>query len=277
MAASQVVALRGPGGLAFNRLPAGCDLAFSLTGLSGWAPSSPPLSSATSATCPGSAAGTTSSPAPGPRRSRYPPDRARACRLSRRGNRRLSHAIYMAAVTQVRRRHSEGRGCYGKKLAGGKTPKGGPALAEAAGQQRHVRLPAGRCPAGRSPRGRPGRAAGDRLCRQRGRLAPQAPALRTGHSRALPRPYDRGRQPGTWSCQCPGQRRPFPGGRHPAAGDAAGPGRTPAAKRGPATSRCGKTTAPPGREEGQGPRIAGKAAAPGGHLISLEQDRRNPP
>jgi transposase len=47
----------------------------------------------------------------------------KACRLSRRGNRRLNHAIHMAAVTRVRDQHSQGRACYDKKLAGGKTPK----------------------------------------------------------------------------------------------------------------------------------------------------------
>ena len=47
----------------------------------------------------------------------------KACRLSRRGNRRLNHAIHMAAVTQVRHRHSEGRAYYDKKLAEGKTRK----------------------------------------------------------------------------------------------------------------------------------------------------------
>ena len=46
-----------------------------------------------------------------------------ACRLSRRGNRRLSHAIHMAAVTQVSHRHSPGRACYERKLAEGKTPE----------------------------------------------------------------------------------------------------------------------------------------------------------
>jgi transposase len=46
------------------------------------------------------------------------------CRLSRRGNRRLSHAIHMAAITQIGHRHSQGRACYDKKLAGGKTPTG---------------------------------------------------------------------------------------------------------------------------------------------------------
>ena len=44
-------------------------------------------------------------------------------RLSRRGNRRLNHAIHMAAVTQVRHRHSKGRTYYDKKLAEGKTRK----------------------------------------------------------------------------------------------------------------------------------------------------------
>jgi transposase len=36
-------------------------------------------------------------------------------RLSRRGNRRLNHAIHMAAVTQIRQRHSDGRAYYDKK------------------------------------------------------------------------------------------------------------------------------------------------------------------
>jgi transposase len=44
-------------------------------------------------------------------------------RLSRRGNRRLNHAIHMAAITQIRYRHSDGRACYDRKLAEGKTCK----------------------------------------------------------------------------------------------------------------------------------------------------------
>jgi hypothetical protein len=44
-------------------------------------------------------------------------------RLSRRGNRRHGHATHMAAVTQIRYRHSDGRACYDRKLAEGKTPK----------------------------------------------------------------------------------------------------------------------------------------------------------
>ena len=44
-------------------------------------------------------------------------------RLSRRGNRRLNHAIHMAAVTQVSHRHSEGRAYYDRKVKEGKTTK----------------------------------------------------------------------------------------------------------------------------------------------------------
>ncbi len=44
-------------------------------------------------------------------------------RLSRRGNRRMNHAIHMAAVTQIRQRHSDGRAYYDKKIAEGKTGK----------------------------------------------------------------------------------------------------------------------------------------------------------
>ena len=44
-------------------------------------------------------------------------------RLSLRGNRRINHAIHMAAITQIRHRHSEGRAYYDKKVAEGKTHK----------------------------------------------------------------------------------------------------------------------------------------------------------
>ena len=44
-------------------------------------------------------------------------------RLSLRGNRRINHAIHMAAITQIRHRHSKGRAYYEKKLAEGKTGK----------------------------------------------------------------------------------------------------------------------------------------------------------
>ena len=44
-------------------------------------------------------------------------------RLSLRGNRRMNHAIHMAAVTQVRYPGSEGRAYYDKKVAEGKTSR----------------------------------------------------------------------------------------------------------------------------------------------------------
>jgi len=44
-------------------------------------------------------------------------------RLSLRGSRRASHAIHMAAITQIRNRHSDGRGYYDRKIAEGKTHK----------------------------------------------------------------------------------------------------------------------------------------------------------
>src|SRR5262245_18241605 len=50
----------------------------------------------------------------------------RIYRLSRRGNRRVNHAIHMAAVTQIRNKHSEGRAYFDHKLAEGKTRKEAP-------------------------------------------------------------------------------------------------------------------------------------------------------
>jgi hypothetical protein len=44
-------------------------------------------------------------------------------RLSLRGNRRINHAIHMAAITQLRHKHSEGRAYYDKKVTEGKTCK----------------------------------------------------------------------------------------------------------------------------------------------------------
>jgi transposase len=44
-------------------------------------------------------------------------------RLSLRGNRRVNHAIHMAAITQIRHSHSDGRAYYDKKIAEGKTHK----------------------------------------------------------------------------------------------------------------------------------------------------------
>ena len=85
-------------------------------------------------------------------------------RLSLRGNRRINHAIHMAAITQIRHRNSDGRAYYDKKLAEGKTHKEALRSPQTQDQQRHLRPPSGRRPVRRQRRGdRPGRATGERL------------------------------------------------------------------------------------------------------------------
>jgi transposase len=44
-------------------------------------------------------------------------------RLSLRGNRRLNHAVHMAAISQIRHKHSQARAYYEKKIGEGKTHK----------------------------------------------------------------------------------------------------------------------------------------------------------
>jgi transposase len=49
--------------------------------------------------------------------------RRKVFRLSRRGNRRLNHAVHMDAVTQIRFRHTEGRAYFERKIAEGHSGK----------------------------------------------------------------------------------------------------------------------------------------------------------
>jgi transposase len=44
-------------------------------------------------------------------------------RLSQRGNRRLNHALHLAAICQIRQTHSAGRAYFDRKVADGKTKK----------------------------------------------------------------------------------------------------------------------------------------------------------
>jgi transposase len=44
-------------------------------------------------------------------------------RLSRRGNRQLNHAIHKVAICQIRQTNSEGRACFERKVAEGKTTR----------------------------------------------------------------------------------------------------------------------------------------------------------
>ena len=94
-------------------------------------------------------------------------------RLSRRGNRRLNHAIHMAAVTQIRHRHSKGRAYYEKKLAEGRTAKEAlRALKRQVSDAIYTVLQADAARAARSALDEPGRAMGERLSCRRGRLTP---------------------------------------------------------------------------------------------------------
>jgi hypothetical protein len=174
-----------------------------------------------------------------------PGDRKKVCRLSLRSNRRVNHAIHMAAISQIRHQRSDGRAYYEKKAAEGKAAQGSAALPQPPDQRRHLRRTGGRCPARPSSRrlpGGPGRATGEPLCIQGGRLTPRTPALRTSHSQAPPPHYG--------CSQHSGEDWAFPGRCHPAAGEAADPGGAPAAKRGRTTWRYGEATAILRREEG---------------------------
>ena len=151
--------------------------------------------------------------------------RRKIYRLSRRGNRRLNHAIHMAAVTQIRHRHSAGPRLLRQETGRGQDRQRSPARAETADQRRHLRLPPSRRPARRRQREGPGRATGERLWLQRGRLTPRTPALRTSHSRACHPPYDpRARTPAPPGFPAPlpsrasGQAGPGPGAARPRSG-----------------------------------------------------------
>jgi len=50
-------------------------------------------------------------------------NRKKVYRLSLRGNRRVNHAVHMAAISQIRHKRSDGRAYYDKKVAEGKTHK----------------------------------------------------------------------------------------------------------------------------------------------------------
>ena len=109
-------------------------------------------------------------------------------RLSLRGNRRLNHAIHMAAITQISHAHSQGRAYYQRKLAEGKTHKEAlRCLKRRISDAIYARLRADART--KSPGGQPGnhsvsRAAG---------LTPRTPALRASHSRAQGQPTTPGR------------------------------------------------------------------------------------
>jgi hypothetical protein len=135
-------------------------------------------------------------------------------RLSRRGNRRVNHAIH-------RRRHpgppeaQRGPRLLRQETRRGQDPPGSPSLPETAGQRHCLHLPADRRPAHPGAGQGPGRAVGERLCSQRGRITPQQPALRASHPRAWPPAYD----PRSRNC-----RLTHPSGQNPGASLTGDPG-----------------------------------------------------
>ena len=125
-------------------------------------------------------------------------------RLSLRGNRRINHAVHMAAINWIRHKHSDGRACYERS-----SPRARRARRRCGRLKRRIsdaifarlQADAGRC---RSQRG-PGRATGERLWLQRGRLHP-------GHrlfGQATPGPSHQRYGPGQrFSASLPRMRNP---------------------------------------------------------------------
>jgi transposase len=122
-------------------------------------------------------------------------------RLSLRGNRRINHALHMAAITQIRHAHSDGRAYYDKKVAEGKTHKEAlRCLKRRISDAVYARLQADAQPAARAvmtgPGGQPGNgsdssAAGSHPARQlfgKATPRPATPTLRPGTLRRPPAP-----------------------------------------------------------------------------------------
>lgn len=110
-------------------------------------------------------------------------------RLSRRGSRHMNHAIHMAAITQIRHRHSEGRAYYDRKIAEGKSHKEAlRALKRRISDALYACMVddarrTGRL-AERGPGGQPGN---DSVASAAG-SHPATPTLRPSHSRTRPHP-----------------------------------------------------------------------------------------
>jgi transposase len=122
-------------------------------------------------------------------------------RLSLRGNRRINHALHMAAITQIRHPHSDGRAYYERKVAEGKTHKEAlRCLKRRISDAVYARLQADAQPAARAamtgPGGQPGNgsdssAAGSHPARQlfgKATPRPATPTLRPGTPRRPPAP-----------------------------------------------------------------------------------------
>jgi transposase len=106
-------------------------------------------------------------------------------RLRRRGNRLVNHAIHMAAVTQIRFPHSEGRTYYDRKITEGKTGKESlRALKRKISDALYARMVADarRSDAAKDKAGSGGQTGNDSVASAAG-SHPETPALRPSHSR----------------------------------------------------------------------------------------------
>jgi transposase len=110
-------------------------------------------------------------------------------RLSRRGNRQLNHVIHMAAVRQVRHRHSEGRAYYDRKIAEGKSPKEAlRALKRRVSDALYACMVEDARRVGRPGEQGPGGQSGNDSVASAAGSHPETPALRPSHSRTRRHP-----------------------------------------------------------------------------------------
>ena len=110
-------------------------------------------------------------------------------RLSRRGSRHMNHAIHMAAVTQIRHRHSEGRAYYDRKIDEGKSHKEAlRALKRRISDALYACMVEDARRAGRLAEQGPGGQRGNDSVACAAGSHPATPALRPSHSRTRPHP-----------------------------------------------------------------------------------------
>jgi transposase len=108
-------------------------------------------------------------------------------RLSRRGNRRLNHAIHMAAVTQIRYRGTAGRAYHDRKIAEGMGHKAAlRALKRKISDASYTVMITDAGRATQQVNKDPGGHSGNDSASSAAGSHPQPPALRTSHSRAIP-------------------------------------------------------------------------------------------
>jgi transposase len=110
-------------------------------------------------------------------------------RLSRRGNRRLNHAIHLAAITQTSHSDSPGRAYYERKLAEGKTVK--EALRSLKRRISDVIYAALLADARQQAQAGPGGHTGNVSTSSAAGSHPATPTLRTSHSRTRTKPTPR--------------------------------------------------------------------------------------